>query len=274
MLDAIRTSLQTRTAELPNQRFMISAIYETRFRFSPIAVESRHAEHFVVVQTANTGVSFSFGETPIRGHTSLLGADCRQVSTGSLALQVACLDAGYAELPRHVHELRTVAGDLAMKAAERASIVATEVTRLMPFSGGLVHCIGAVGSIIQELKSRAAQVTASDLDDQLVGSELAGVLIDDGEELNRARIDSADVVLITGMSLANETFGELLSQAHHSDKPVVVFAQTAANIFPHLLNAGISTVISEPYPFYLLPGVATIRIYRSCEQSREASRAP
>lgn len=269
MLNEIRRSLQVISALTPSEHFQIAAIYQTRLLFRPVALESPHLERFVVVQAKNSGVSFGLTEEDEADLSSLLGADCRYVSAGPLPLQIACLDAGYAALHRPPYVTRVVSGDLAPKAAARARIVAAEVFALLPCQETYVHCVGAVGSIIEVLRIGGAHVTVTDLDPQVVGTTLAGVYIEDGRELNDERIDSANLVLVTGMTLANGTFEGLMNRLRQSGKPVVVFAQSAANIFPHLLDCGISTVISEPYPFYLLPGDSTIDIYRT--QSRDLS---
>jgi uncharacterized protein (DUF4213/DUF364 family) len=179
-------------------------------------------------------------------------------------LDIAILDSLHAShCPAPTTQIQ-LSGSPITKATERASIVAGEALQLLP--DGLhrkpkVVNIGAVGNIIVELKSRGFEVSATDLNPNVVGTLLHGVVIQSGEA-NTHLIQNSDIAVITGMTISNGSIDELLSVARECNTKVVIFAQSGASFARFYLDRGASSVVAEPFPFYIFQGISTIGIYR------------
>lgn len=180
----------------------------------------------------------------------LLAHDVPAVRVAALdaLLQRACPVAGVpVDLP---------AGSSVAKSRARARAV---VDLLPPLPGcAQVAVIGVVNSLLAELRRRGLGYLPCDL---------KGGRTEWDEEVRRDTADAvaeADALLVSGMTLANGTFDSLLAEARRTGQPLVVFAQTGAGIFPHLLDHGVTAVSSEPWPFFWLGGeLSRIRLHRA-----------
>jgi hypothetical protein len=72
----------------------------------------------------------------------------------------------------------------------------------------------------------------------------------------------ADLAIITGQSLANRTLPGLVQLAKDHDVSTLIWAMTGRNFGHYYTEHGVESVISDPAPFLLLPGPATIAIWR------------
>ncbi|MGY0496897.1 hypothetical protein ACWZHB_00150 [Nocardia sp. FBN12] len=137
---------------------------------------------------------------------------------------------------------------------------ASAVVDLLPAGVSRVLVVGVVGSLLAELRARAIAYLPCDL---------AGGVTEWGEPVYESVADAPadyDALLVTGMSLGNETFDELRGTANRRGLPLVLFAQTGSAVLPWFLDAGVHAVSAEPYPFFSLDGgPSTIVTYR--EQS-------
>ncbi|MEU4710970.1 hypothetical protein AB0G00_31540 [Nocardia salmonicida] len=134
---------------------------------------------------------------------------------------------------------------------------AAAVVDLLPAGVSRVLVVGVVGSLLAELRARAIGYLPCDL---------AGGVTEWGEpvfeSVDRAPSDY-DALLVTGMSLGNETFDDFRAVAKLRGLPLVLFAQTGSAVLPWFLGAGVHAVSAEPYPFFSLDGgPSTIVTYR------------
>jgi hypothetical protein len=123
------------------------------------------------------------------------------------------------------------------------------------------HVIGAMAGTHAALIARGFQVTAADMSPDVVGRVLGGVMVSDGTE-NRKFIERADLVIITGMTLANRTLPDLLEIAKVNNTSTMTWSVTGRNFGYYFVQHGIDCVISDPLPFLMLPGPARIGIWR------------
>ncbi len=181
--------------------------------------------------------------------------------------RLAVADAVLSTLGARPSEKFEVTADPTAKFQWRNDIVVKEVLRQLGRDTlknriPRVLNIGAVGGLIAGLLNSGVEVVATDLDDSLLGHSLGGVSVE-GAARNRTYLTSCDLVLVTGMAVANGTLPSILRLAHRQNTKVVIFAETGASLGGLYCRQGADVVIGEPFPFYIFPGSSTINIWRS-----------
>ncbi len=121
--------------------------------------------------------------------------------------------------------------------------------------------IGATAGIIRALVTRGFEVTATDMCPDVVGQNLGGITVCDEKENGRL-IEAADLVIITGMTLPNRTLPALIEAAKIHNTSIVIWAITGKNFGQYYTEHAVDCVISDPSPFLLLPGPASIGVWR------------
>ncbi|WFE65031.1 DUF364 domain-containing protein [Micromonospora sp. WMMD714] len=185
--------------------------------------------------------------------------DCVGASVADLlthpvpAVRVAALDAYLATVHPHPHAacdpVTIPAGTSLAKSTARAAAVVD----LLPVEPGQrVLVVGVVNSLLAQLRRRGVSYLPCDL---------AGGSTEWGEPClpdAAAVLEHCDALLVSGMTLGNDTFAPLLRHARTTGKPMVAFAQTGSAVLPCFLGAGLSGLSAEPYPFFWLDGAATM----------------
>jgi Putative heavy-metal chelation len=121
--------------------------------------------------------------------------------------------------------------------------------------------IGAMAGTIKELIDRGYEVSATDMSPEVVGRNLGGVMIGHASENDRL-IEVADLAIITGMTFANRTLPTLIEKAKINNTSTMMWAVTGKNCGYYYTEQGIDCVISDPSPFFYLPGPTSIGIWR------------
>jgi hypothetical protein len=124
-----------------------------------------------------------------------------------------------------------------------------------------VHVIGAMAGTHAALIARGYDVTAADMSPDVVGQNLGGVIVCNGTENDRL-IEAADLVIITGMTFPNRTLPHLIEIAKRHNTSTMIWAVTGRNFGHYYTEQGIDCVISDPSPFFALPGPTSIGIWR------------
>ncbi|MFA5793031.1 MAG: DUF364 domain-containing protein [Candidatus Gracilibacteria bacterium] len=263
-LGNMRRNLVSRTADMPKDLFMIRGIWDFNMRAQPRDGERVFTESGYLVATAGLGASFRFQDSS-ESIDGLIGQDGRHVITDDVALNVAIIDACFASVLKEANEKFVISDDTVLKASQRASIVAGEVQRVSEkysMTHAKVLMIGVVQTIVEEMVRRGLSPILSDMDPELLDQEnVDGNAINNGDQ-NGLLIPQSDIVLATGMTLATSTFDEIFAMAKKWHKPVVIFAQTGSNLADEYIGLGVETVISEHYPWYCIPGVSAIEVFR------------
>jgi uncharacterized UPF0146 family protein len=125
-------------------------------------------------------------------------------------------------------------------------------------AGAHVLVIGATAGVINALRERGFEVSATDLSPAVVGTELGRVRVHDARVSNDALMKTADVAIITGMSLPNGTLPRLMRLAQQYDTSTILWAVTGRNFGRYYIEHGVDCVVSDPSPFLLLPGPARL----------------
>ena len=152
----------------------------------------------------------------------------------------------------------------------RSELFADEAEKILQCKGSIylkgkpprVLVIGATAGIISALTRRGFYVSATDLWPEVVGKELGGVRIKNGKTANARLMKEADLAIITGMTLSNQTLPPLMTSAKAHNTSTMIRAITGRNFGHYYTEHGTDSVISDPSPFLLLPGPATIAIWR------------
>jgi hypothetical protein len=227
--------------------------------------------NYLLAQTVGQGCSYYDSQLDEPGISeSLLGKNILEVKTESRSLQIAMLDAAFSSFRKPPSSRRyTLTGSNIEKADARAKIICKEALSWIRQKGRrrggklkILHA-GVVGNILSELAVRKdTEILATDFYEGIVGKTLFGVRIEHGSKTPDL-VAQADLAIITGMSLANDTLDTVLDAALENKTSLAVFAETGANFAYEYCRMGIDLVISEPFPFYLsCPGTTIIDIYR------------
>jgi hypothetical protein len=265
LLSYLREQAIVKTSEMDASAFTLSALCKIEARFKPSARDPSYSDLLVLAQTTGAGSCWCYGEDPeLPG--GLLGRDARTVRTGSRCLDIAVLDAIYSKLSQEAAASSWLSGTPEQKSDARASIIVSEISRMIKESEleyPTITMVGAVGSILARLAGLSGRVYATDLDPALVGEKLGGVLVEDGHSRTLERVSQSGLVLLTGMTLATDTMMEVYSAARQNGTKTVVFSQTGSNFGSELIYLGISCVVAEAFPFYMFPGISQIKVFRS-----------
>jgi hypothetical protein len=180
-----------------------------------------------------------------------------------LPTRIAALDTYLAELSPHEANAQAGAatavtlppGTTIEKMHARTDAV---LDLLDPRPGQTVAMIGIVNTLVHGLRQRSVSYLLCDYNAQ--PNEWGDPVTTRMDEA----LERADLILATGMTLANGSFDRLLDHARRTGTPLTMFAQTGSFIVPRFLGHGVSAVSSEPYPFlWVTGGPSTIYHYRA-----------
>lgn len=272
LLDILRQNVAVQGKGAGNDLFRIIAVYAIEMSFRPTTLEPEFTDRLVVVQTVG-GVGACCcldAVTPVLH--GLVGRDARIVTTAHRCVDIACLDAAYSVIVAPGLDQHLLRGSSQEKAILRAKIVASEVSLLLDIimhrarpskQAGKVLMVGAVSTVISELNHLGLKVRATDLDQAVIGSDLSGVTVEDGTNRTLELAADSDVILVTGSSLMSNTLLDIIRVAQQVGAGVIIYAQTGASFADAYIDIGADSVISEKYPFYMIPGSSRVEVYRT-----------
>lgn len=264
LLNLLRESLQARSAHLTEDTFLITSLAKISAHFRPNPYDFPYSDTIIVANAAGPGSCYCYLEDPVIP-ANILGKDARYTQSENLFIDIAILDAAYAALRPRADLVCRLEGSSLQKSATRATLIASEVQRLIQLLGvdpARITMVGAVGNVLQTLVRDGAQVYATDLDSSLIGKQVGGVLVEDGHIKTLDLVSSSDVAVVTGMTLATQTLADILEVAQQNRVKVVMFAQTGGNFAGEYLRLGVDSIVSEEYPFYMFPGSTALRVFR------------
>lgn len=265
VLGQVQEALRAQTAAVPESVFRATSYSVTTIAHRSTAQDINYVDHLVAVATSTT-TGYSFCPHEDR-HTAeladLLHRDVRVPSDLPACIRVAVTDAAWATLPRaQAHFSCLASGPPDAKAKLRATLIAEEVRRVAAgIASPRVLLVGAVGSIASELQQHHMPVFITELDETLVGSHVAGTEVVHGAN-TVGLLGQVDVGVITAMTLATETFDDILTAASEHNTRLVMYSESASNFAPQMLNYGIHAAIVEHFPFYMFDGLTPMAVFR------------
>jgi hypothetical protein len=266
LVNTLRSKILDVTSDMDPSVFQIRGLWKIDLICRPSLDEQQFSYGVYVVQTQRQGACYchlAASDLPV----SLMGADARLAESGFEPLDIAILDAAYSATHQSPVSTRLLEGTPAVKALQRARIIVDEVLAVSPSRAAgrpvTVAVIGAIGTVMGALRDAGCNVLATDLHKAIVGQRLHDVRVDDGAEYSALHVARADVAVLSGMTLATGTLGELLTAAEQSDTRVVIVAETGAWFAAEYCNSfGVDVVVAEPFPFYIFEGATRLFVYR------------
>jgi hypothetical protein len=261
----LRDQAFKKTAGLKDDDFLIRGLWKVDLAFRPNIHERTFRYWFLVSQTVGQGSCYCDKELEI--DDSLIGKDAREIISERDCYSISVLDSIYASIPRNPHKVYEIKGNSIEKTVKRNAILQEEVEHVLrqapPKSERpTVLNVGVLGNLIKELTDKDYSVIATDLDEEIIGKPVHGVIVEHGSETYQ-HIKDADAAVITGMTLTTDAVGDIVDMCRSHGTRVVMFAETGANFGEEYCQTiGIDSVVSEPFPFYIFQGVTTIEIHR------------
>lgn len=270
-----------------DERCIVRGLWKNQYILQLTKKESIFNLKYLIVQTKHQGCCYledyvNGVDESIIGENLLYSPLISKEKTITIGITIAYLDAVFASIISEPDERLEINGNNYEKASQRNKIVCDEVKNVLksrtPKNGNKhnVLVVGVVGGFLYELtKGRNLNVSACDFYSKIVGKDIHGVKVEHGTKKDSSKLGDrtlellvdADIALVTGMTLANNTLEEILSVAKKNNTAVVVFAETGANFAEEYCKMGVDSVISEPHPFYLVcAGSTEIKIYRKKEK--------
>jgi hypothetical protein len=263
-----------RSRKLPEDSFRLQALWYINFVVQHAPGERKTRYTMKIAQSETYGRSG--GLTPVLPDPdpNLVGEDTRRILKNRLWRdyddRAAIVDLVIGQVSRPADEQILLDGTTHAKYAARPEIFADEAERVLQRKGSrnlkgnkpYFLVIGATAGIIGALVSRGFEVSATDLSPEVVGRELGGVKVRSGKTSNARLMKEADLTIVTGMTVQNRTLPGLLKLAKKYNTSTIIWAITCRNFGHYYTEHGVDSVISDPSPFLLLPGPATMAIWR------------
>lgn len=263
-----------RAATLPDDPFRLLALWSVSFLVQADPSERKTRYTMRIAQADGYGRSGGLGPGLPDPDPDLVGQDTRRILKDRRwrddADHAAIADLVIGQVSRPADEQIVLDDTLRGKYVARAKIFADEAGRVLQRRGAehrkvnrpRVLVVGATAGILDALLRRGLDVCATDLSPDVVGQTLGGVQVLDGKTANARLMKDADLAIVTGISLTNGTMPDLMSLAKTHNTSTMIWAITGKNFGHYYTDHGVDSVISDPSPFLLLPGPATIAIWR------------
>ncbi len=263
-----------RSWELSEDLFRIRDFWYINLVRQPVVGERKTRYTMKVAQSENYGTAVGLTRVLPDPDPELVGKDTRQILQNRLYRdyidRTTFVDLIMGHVSRRADQQIKLNGAVNAKYVARSRIFADEAGKICRRKGPKnlkgnnprVLVIGATAGIISALVTRGFDVSATDLWPEAVGKELGGVKILSGKVANARLMKEADLAIMTGMTLANRTLPGLMTLAKKHNTSTMIWAVTGRNFGHYYTEHGADCVISDPSPFLLLPGPATIGIWR------------
>jgi len=263
-----------RSWKLPANLFQVTDFWYINFVRQPALGERKTRYTMKVAQSENYGISCGLTAALPAPDSDLVGKDTRQILKNRLyqdyVERTAFVDLIMGHVSRPADQELELHGAMQSKYLVRTQIFADEAEKILQrkSSKGLkgnkpcVLVIGATAGIISALVRKGFDVSATDLWPEAVGKELGGVRVLGGKTANAGLMKKADLAIVTGMALPNRTLPALMKLAKKYNASTMIWAVTGRNFGHYYTEHGVDCVISDPSPFLLLPGPATMAIWR------------
>jgi Putative heavy-metal chelation len=271
-----------RTAGVAMDRFCVTSFWNLDFTIQHTPGDRRTHYSGRLAQSENYGIAFNLASIlQIGSQTVAVRADdqsfvgedsraiLREARYGSDIDRTALIDLVIGHTCGQENGRVTVNGLRHAKYAHKSRIFADEAELILRRKGKVsikgskphVLVIGAMAGTHAALTTLGFEVTATDMSPDVVGQNLGGVMVSGGAENDR-HIAAADLIIVTGMALPNRTLESIMETAKANNTSTMIWAVSGRNCGSYYIEHGVDCVISDPLPFLMLPGPASIAIWR------------
>jgi hypothetical protein len=265
MLEKLRTIALAKSQQYPDDDFKIRGIWRMDYHCQPNQWERDLRCGIWIVQTLGQGCCYVDYQGSYLSE-DLLGQDARYAHPQHLWAKIALLDSVYSVFQPVPDSSFTFSGNPHDKAETRARFIVDHVAAVLQKMGGSkVVQIGVLGNLLKQCKDKGLDVIGTDFDPEMVRCGINGVTVHHADN-NYQLIQQADLVLVTGMTLATHTLQGIIDTAQHYGKKIMLFTATGAHFAEAYCNTfGIDVVFSETLPHYMFQGNSTINVF--CKKS-------
>lgn len=162
-----------------------------------------------------------------------------------LAVRIAALDAFFGMACPHRENDNGQKLNLPLGTPlERAVVRDQAIVSLLNIQAGeMVGLIGVVNPIVDEIEKHGGICLPCDfnMDRTTSGTPVTQDMY--------PILGQADRVIVTGMTLSNGSFDEILKIVRRRNIPLLVYAQTGSSIIPQFLGQGVTAICAEPFPY-------------------------
>ena len=249
----------------------ILSAFEVGFNVQFDPNERRFRQKLIFVLLDHLGCVF-YDDYPIEKVERLVGLPIADVRHLSFPVQIAVLDSLYSSYRENSRcdQIIKIAGTHREKAMRRTEAICNEVTMVRDtFFKGIASCtvslIGVSQLQARILSNRGFNIRAWDKDSEYVGHAVLPDVVVRYADTVEEQLTGADIVLISGMTIGNNTLLKVLQEARRRGLESVCWAVTGSNLAPLFRNFGLTSAICEGFPPYFLPGETNLRIFRNNE---------
>jgi hypothetical protein len=261
-----------RVWERPPESFRLTAYFHIDYIVQQVPQE-RKTRYTARMAKSDENYGLAFGIAPALPDLDpdLVGKDVRQILKDRLCRDLigrtALVDVVMGHVSKPATKQVTLEGSVRDKYFNRARIFAEEAEKIIQRKGckgnnARALVIGASSGIIGALINQGFEVSATDLSPAIVGTVLGGVKVCNGRSANVSLMKKADLAIITGMTMPNRTLPGLMKLAQQYNTSTMIWAITGKNFGRYYIEHGVDCVISDLAAFHLLPGPASIGVWR------------
>lgn len=252
---------------LSNKSIPICGLWSLRCNFKPSILERKFNCKIIVAQTHGQGACY-YEDKQISNKilNDLVGQNYEFDKIKNKVIDLSLLDsiASNFNYPYAANFLKN--DNFANKSIWRAKIIVDEVKILAKKIKGKrklkILNIGVVSLVLKQLNSENFIVEATDKDTTIINSVVDNKIRISDSIYNEELIKNSDIILITGMTLTTNSLDTIIDLCRKNNKILIIFAETGASFAPFYLYKGVSSIISEPFPFYTFSGYTQINTYR------------
>jgi len=245
----------------------IISIASTQYQLSLTERDFPLLRNYILIQTVS-GYGSCHLEHPMTLEENLINKSIYDLQRTPRGIQIAALDAFYAKFKPAANEEHVLNGNNFLKVQHRTDIVIEQVKKVKDSLGKekvLVSLLGALGSMIDRLVTlENICLKVFDKNPKIIGRKINNTSIEEYYGIDQ--IFESDIIIMSGMTLLDSTLDKVLV---NKIKPkIILYAQTGANFIQPYMELGVTSVISEPYPFYFCSGgVSIIKVYNTLPPS-------
>ena len=220
---------------------------------------------FLLAQTTGLGCAYGVHDEYSRSVlASYINRDFLSQEIDDIALKVCLFDSIYGR----VNSVKSAAsielsGTANYKMHQRTEIIIQEAERIIgQLEGKHILNVGVVGDILTSFSKKGAVVCGTDFDPAIIGTKAFGdIRVYDGKKTIEL-IGEADIAIVTGMTITTQTIDSIIQTCKNRKVPIIVFAETGANLAGYYVRNGVDVYLSEHFPFYIFNGDSIIEVYR------------